>query len=80
MAPFGIDVSLMEPAALAKNLSDIAQNLLGGTVAQWLEVRAAPAKLGHTIAFADARIEVDGAMIAKASASFRIFKADADAT
>ncbi len=51
-----------------------------GRIGQWLEVRAAPAKLGHTIAFADARIEADGAIIAKASASFRIFKPAADAT
>ncbi len=44
---------------------------------QWLEVRAIPARLGQTLAFADARIKADGVMIAKAAATFRIFeKAD----
>jgi uncharacterized protein (TIGR00369 family) len=43
-----------------------------GRVGQWLDVRATPAKLGRTLAFADARIEVDGAILAKAAATFRI--------
>jgi uncharacterized protein (TIGR00369 family) len=45
-----------------------------GRSGQWLEVRAVPAKLGRTLAFADARIEADGEMIAKAAAIFRIVK------
>lgn len=43
-----------------------------GRMGQWLEVRAVPAKLGRTLTFADARIEADGEMIAKAAATFRI--------
>ncbi len=39
---------------------------------QWLEVRGLPAKLGRSLAFADARIEADGELIAKAAATFRI--------
>ncbi len=51
-----------------------------GRSGQWLEVRAVPAKLGRTLAFADARIEADGEMIAKAAATFRIIEAAAKAT
>ncbi|MGB3739777.1 MAG: PaaI family thioesterase [Pontixanthobacter sp.] len=51
-----------------------------GRVGQWLEVRAIPAKLGRTLAFADARIEADGEMIAKAAASFRIVEVAANTT
>lgn len=47
---------------------------------QWLEVRAVPAKLGRTLAFADARIEADGEVIAKAAATFRIIEVAANAT
>jgi uncharacterized protein (TIGR00369 family) len=43
-----------------------------GRSGQWLEVRAVHAKLGRTLAFADARIEADGEVIAKAAATFRI--------
>ena len=43
-----------------------------GRVGQWLEVRAVPARLRRTLAFADAQIETDTQMIAKASATFRI--------
>ncbi len=46
--------------------------LSAGRIGQWLEVRGVPAKLGRTLAFADARIAADGALIAKASATFRI--------
>lgn len=45
-----------------------------GRIGQWLEVRAVPARLGRTLAFADARIEADGEMIAKAAATFRIIE------
>lgn len=45
-----------------------------GRVGQWLEVSAEPAKLGRTLAFADARIKADGEMIAKATATFRIIE------
>ena len=41
-----------------------------GRIGQWFEVRAVPAKLGRALAFADARIEVEGEMIAKAAATF----------
>jgi uncharacterized protein (TIGR00369 family) len=51
-----------------------------GRVGQWLEVRAVPAKLGRTLAFADARIEADGEMIAKAAATFRIVEVAASTT
>jgi uncharacterized protein (TIGR00369 family) len=51
-----------------------------GRNGQWLEVRAVPAKLGRTLAFADTRIEADGDMIAKAAATFRIIEAAAKAT
>ena len=51
-----------------------------GQSGQWLEVRAVPTKLGRTLAFADARIEADGEMIAKAAATFRIIEAAAKAT
>ena len=43
-----------------------------GRIGQWLEVRAMSAKLGRTLAFADARIEADGQTIAKGAATFRI--------
>ncbi|OYU73124.1 MAG: thioesterase, partial [Alphaproteobacteria bacterium PA3] len=46
-----------------------------GRSGQWLEVRGVPAKLGRTLAFADARIEADGELIAKAAATFRIIAA-----
>ncbi|WP_298193504.1 PaaI family thioesterase [Novosphingobium sp.] len=45
-----------------------------GRLGQWLEVRAVPTKLGRTLAFADARIEADREMIAKAAATFRIIE------
>lgn len=51
-----------------------------GRIDQWLEVRAVPVKLGRTLAFADARIEADGGVIAKAAATFRIIEATAKAT
>lgn len=51
-----------------------------GRSGQWLEVRAVPVKLGRTLAFADARIEADGEVIAKAAATFRIIGATAKAT
>ena len=51
-----------------------------GRSGQWLEVRAVAAKLGRTLAFADARIEADSEVIAKAAATFRIIEAAAKAT
>jgi uncharacterized protein (TIGR00369 family) len=51
--------------------------LSAGQIGQWLEVRATPARLGRTLAFADARIEADGDLVAKASATFRIIGKDA---
>lgn len=51
-----------------------------GRSGQWLEVRAVPAKLGRTLAFADARVEADGEVIAKAAATFRIIEVAAKAT
>ena len=51
-----------------------------GRSGQWLEVRAVPAKLGRTLAFADARIEADGKVIAKAAATFRVIEVAAKAT
>jgi len=49
-----------------------------GRVGQWLEVRAVPAKVGRTLAFADARIKAEGEMIAKAAATFRVVEAAAN--
>lgn len=57
-------------SALTVNLS--MDFLSIGKIGQWLEVRAKPAKLGRTLAFADAEISADGELIAKASATFRI--------
>jgi acyl-coenzyme A thioesterase PaaI-like protein len=51
-----------------------------GRIGQWLEVRAVPVKLGRTLAFADARIEADGEIIAKATATFRIVEVAANTT
>lgn len=51
-----------------------------GRIGQWIEVRAVPVKLGRTLAFADARIEADGEMIAKAAATFRIVEVAANIT
>lgn len=51
-----------------------------GRSGQWLEVRAVHAKLGRTLAFADARIEADGEVLAKAAATFRIIEVAAKAT
>ncbi|WP_298167639.1 PaaI family thioesterase [Novosphingobium sp.] len=64
-------VLLLENAsALTINLS--VDFLSTGKVGQWLEVRAAPTRLGKTLAFADARVFADDALIAKASGTFRI--------
>ncbi|MFO6446157.1 PaaI family thioesterase [Erythrobacter sp. NE805] len=46
-----------------------------GRIGQWLEVRAVPAKLGRSLAFADARISADGALVAKAAATFKVIAA-----
>ncbi len=54
--------------------------LSAGRIGQWLEVRAVPAKLGRTLSFADARIEADNAMIAKAAATFRIVEVPTNVT
>ena len=51
-----------------------------GRSGQWLAVRGVPAKLGRTLAFADAQIEADGELIAKAAATFRIIEVAAKAT
>lgn len=51
-----------------------------GRSGQWLVVRGVPAKLGRTLAFADAQIEADGELIAKAAATFRIIEVAAKAT
>lgn len=51
-----------------------------GRSGQWLAVRGVPAKLGRTLAFADAQIEADGELIAKAAATFRIIEVTAKAT
>jgi uncharacterized protein (TIGR00369 family) len=39
---------------------------------QWLEIMAAPTKLGRTLAFAEARITADGELVARATAVFRM--------
>ena len=39
---------------------------------QWLEVAAAPTKLGRTLAFAEARITADDKLVARATAVFRM--------
>lgn len=57
-------------SALTINLS--VDFLVAGTIGQWLEVRAAPARLGQTLAFADARVFADDEQVAKASGTFRI--------
>lgn len=66
-----------QSSALTVNLS--VDFLSVGRIGQWLEVRAVPARLGRTLAFADARIEADGEMIAKAAATFRIVEVAAKA-
>lgn len=53
--------------------------LSAGRIGQWLEVRAVPAKLGRTLAFAEARIEADDELIARGTAVFRITGLAADA-
>ncbi len=57
-------------SALTINLS--VDFLVAGTIGQWLEVLAAPARLGQTLAFADARVFADDEQVAKASGTFRI--------
>lgn len=57
-------------SALTVSLS--VEFLAVGRIGQWLDVRAVPAKVGRTLAFADARIETDGDLIAKAAGTFRI--------
>ncbi len=57
-------------SALTVNLS--VDFLAIGQIGQWLEVRSHPAKVGRSMAFADARIMADGALIAKAAATFRL--------
>lgn len=47
-----------------------------GHKGQWLEVRARVTKLGRTLAFADAQIFADDAIIARASATFRMLGHD----
>lgn len=54
--------------------------LSAGRIGQWLEVRAVPAKLGRTLAFADAQIEANDEIIAKAAATFRIVEVAANAS
>lgn len=39
---------------------------------QWLELAAALSKLGRTLAFGKARIAVDGELVARATAVFRM--------
>ena len=51
-----------------------------GRSGQWLAVRGVPAKMGRTLAFADAQIEADSELIAKAAATFRIIEVAAKAT
>lgn len=51
-----------------------------GRSGQWLAVRGVPAKLGRTLAFADAQIAADGELIAKAAATFRIIEVAPKAT
>ncbi len=60
-------------SALTINLS--VDFLSVGRIGQWLDVRAVPAKLGRTRAFADARIEANREIVAKAAATFRIIEA-----
>lgn len=51
----------------------LSTDFLGSARAgQWLEIAAAPVKLGRTLSFAEARISADGELIAKASAVFRM--------
>lgn len=72
-------VTQMEGAsALTVSLS--VDFLSVGRSGQWLAVRGVPAKLGRTLAFADAQIEADGELIAKAAATFRIIEVAAKAT
>jgi uncharacterized protein (TIGR00369 family) len=57
-------------SAVTVNLS--LDFLAAGQKGQWLEVRAKPSKLGKTLAFSDAQIFADDAIIARANATFRI--------
>lgn len=63
-------LQLQNTSALTINLS--VDFLSTGKVGQWLEVRAAPTRLGQTLAFADARVFADAALIARASGTFRV--------
>lgn len=63
-------LQLENASALTINLS--VDFLSTGKIGHWLEVRAAPTRLGQTLAFADARIHADDALVARASGTFRI--------
>ncbi len=65
-------MQMEQSSALTVSLS--VDFLSVGRIGQWLEVRAVPAKLGRTLAFADATIEAEGQMIAKGAATFRIIE------
>lgn len=58
------------PGALTASLS---LDFIGvASVGQWLEVAATPLKLGRALAFAEAHVTADGALVARASAVFRL--------
>ena len=48
-----------------------------GRIGQWLEVEPRVLKVGRSVAFVDCVVSADGKAIARASASFRVFNADA---
>jgi acyl-coenzyme A thioesterase PaaI-like protein len=69
------ELGLEQVSALTVSLS--VDFLSVERIGQWIKVRATPAKLGRTLALADARIDADGLMITKAAATFRIVEVPA---
>jgi len=70
----GLACVMQMKSASALTVSLSIDFLSVGRIDQWLDVRGSPAKLGRTLAFADARVEADGKLIAKAAATFRIIE------
>lgn len=70
----GLSCVIRNDRASALTVSLSVDFLSAARAGQWLDVRATPARLGRTLAFADARIEADGVLIAKAAATFRILE------
>ena len=70
----GLACALAVPGAAGGAVTaNLSLDFVGSAKAgQWLEVAAAPTKLGRTLGFAEARITADGELVARASAVFRM--------